>query len=228
MASSVTDVGNPQQGGKKDKDKNKDLSVIVHDKLAEINHSMSDLIGRVDDIEKHIEELEFAGDFEEFHREMQEVVKSLASNVSEEVQTIWASKDAEFQACRAEVAAYKADVDAHKAKIRALEVQLKLCMTAVTNMGNGGLGQVSTTLKANALQTPTCNRVRNTTEINNFFWKFKAYFGVASITDKAQNVNHAFFSLKDIALVSRIESHHHLGLIQEGTQEAILSRGCRK
>jgi hypothetical protein len=33
MASSVTDAGN-QQGGKKGKDKNKDLSVLVDDRLA--------------------------------------------------------------------------------------------------------------------------------------------------------------------------------------------------
>ena len=72
MASSVTDAGNPQQGGKKGKDKNKDLSVLVDDKLAEINHSMSTLTGKVDDMEKRIEELESMGDIEEFRAEMQE------------------------------------------------------------------------------------------------------------------------------------------------------------
>lgn len=40
MASSVTDTGNPQQERKKGKDKNKDLSVLVNDKLEKINHSM--------------------------------------------------------------------------------------------------------------------------------------------------------------------------------------------
>jgi len=41
MASSVTDAGNPPHGGKKGKDKNKDLSVLVDDKLTEINTTMS-------------------------------------------------------------------------------------------------------------------------------------------------------------------------------------------
>ena len=68
MALSVTDAVNPQQGGKKGKDKNKDLLVPIDDKLAEINHSMSDLTGRVDDMEKCIEELESMGDFEELRR----------------------------------------------------------------------------------------------------------------------------------------------------------------
>ena len=46
---------------------------------------MSNLTGRVDDMEKRIEELESMGDLEEFRAEMQEMVKSLASNVDEEV-----------------------------------------------------------------------------------------------------------------------------------------------
>ena len=98
MASSVTDAGNPQQGGKKGKDKNKDLSVFVDSKLAKINHSMSDLMGRVDDMEKRIEELKSTMNFEEFHADMQEVVKSLASNADEEVQAL---RDGELQACKA-------------------------------------------------------------------------------------------------------------------------------
>jgi len=70
MALSVTDAGNSQQGGKKGKDKNKDWSVLVDDKLAEINHSLSDITGRADDMEKRIEELESMGNFEEFRAEM--------------------------------------------------------------------------------------------------------------------------------------------------------------
>jgi len=99
------------------------------------------------------------------------------------------------------VAAYKAEVDAHKVRIEALVVQPKLCMTAVTNKSNSGSGQVSTTPKANALQTPTYNGARNAKEIDNFFWKFKAYFGVVGITDEGKKVNHASFSLKNIAFV---------------------------
>lgn len=128
MASSVTDTGNPQQERKKGKDKNKDLSVLVNDKLAKINHSMSDLMGRVDNMEKRIEELESTGDFEEFRAEMQEAVKSFASNVDEEVQAL---RDGEFQACTAEVVACKPEIVAYKARVEALETQLKVCMAAV-------------------------------------------------------------------------------------------------
>ena len=66
MASSVTKVGNPQQGGKKGKDKNKDLAVLVDDKLTEVNNSIITLTGRVDEMENCIKELESNGDLEEF------------------------------------------------------------------------------------------------------------------------------------------------------------------
>jgi len=56
MASNVTDVRNPH-GGKKDKD----LAILVDERLAEINNSMAALTGRVDDIEKHLEELVHGG-----------------------------------------------------------------------------------------------------------------------------------------------------------------------
>ena len=74
-------------------------------------------------------------------------------------------------------------------------------MVAMANASNGVSGQVSTTPKVNALQTPTYNGARNAREIDNFFWKFEAYFGAVGIVDEAQKVNLASFSLKDIALV---------------------------
>jgi len=40
------------------KGKNKDFALLVDERLAEINNSMATLTGRVDDIEKRIEELE--------------------------------------------------------------------------------------------------------------------------------------------------------------------------
>ena len=91
------------------------------------------------------------------------------------------------------MAAYRAKVDAQKARIETLEVQLKLCMIAVINMGNGGSGQVPTTPKVSVLQTLIYNGTRNTREIDNFFWKLEAYFGAVGIM--------ASFSLKDIAPV---------------------------
>jgi len=44
--------------------------VLIDEKLAETNHFTSDLTGRVDDMEKRIEELESMGDFEELRGEM--------------------------------------------------------------------------------------------------------------------------------------------------------------
>jgi len=70
MVSSVTNA-NPQQGGKKSKDKTKDLMVLVEDRLAEFTNSMSALTGRVEDMDKYIEELEIIGDWDELHGEMQ-------------------------------------------------------------------------------------------------------------------------------------------------------------
>ena len=45
-----------QQDEKKGKDKNKDFSILVDERLAEINNSMATLTRRVDDMDKHIEE----------------------------------------------------------------------------------------------------------------------------------------------------------------------------
>ena len=61
MALSVTDAGNPQQGGKMGKDQNKDLSVLVDERLTEINNSMATLMSRADDMGKRLQELESAG-----------------------------------------------------------------------------------------------------------------------------------------------------------------------
>jgi len=91
MASSVMDVGNPQQGGNKSKDKNKELSVLVDDRLAEANDSIITLTARVDEMEKRIEELESEGDVEELCGEMQVAVNSMVANVTKDVQTLQAS-----------------------------------------------------------------------------------------------------------------------------------------
>ena len=45
---------NSLQGKKKGKDKNKDLAVLVDERLAEIKYSMAILTGKVDDMEKHL------------------------------------------------------------------------------------------------------------------------------------------------------------------------------
>jgi len=65
----VSDADN-LQGGKKVKDKNKDLAVLVDERLAEINNSVATLSGKLDDMEKHLEQLESTGDFEELHEEV--------------------------------------------------------------------------------------------------------------------------------------------------------------
>ena len=92
MASSVTKVGNPQQGGKKSKDKNKELAVLVDDRVAEINASIITLTGRVDEMEKRIEEVESEGDLEELRGEMQVAVNSVVADVNKEVLALRASE----------------------------------------------------------------------------------------------------------------------------------------
>ena len=85
MASNVTDADNPQQGGKKSKDENQDLTVFVDNRLAEINDSIITLMGRVDEMEKRIEELESEGDVEELHEEIEVAVNSIEANVTKDV-----------------------------------------------------------------------------------------------------------------------------------------------
>ena len=91
MALSVTDASN-SQGGKKDKDKNKDLAVLVDERLAEINNFMATLTGRVDDMEKQLEELECMGNFEELCGEVQAAINSVMVNVNQEVQALGVSE----------------------------------------------------------------------------------------------------------------------------------------
>jgi len=107
MASSMTDGGSPQ-GRKKGKDKNKDLAVLMDERLAENNNYMATLTGRVDDMEKHLEELEFMGDFEELHGKVQAAVNSVVADINKEVQALQAfeaSQDEELKAYMAKVEA---------------------------------------------------------------------------------------------------------------------------
>jgi len=176
MALSMIDASNPQQRGKK----GKDLAVLVDDKLTEVNDSIITLTARVDEMEKRIEELESEGDLEELHGEMQVTVNSVVADVNKEVQALQASEAAqgdELKACRAKIEAYKT-------RVKALEAQLKVYMAVVANMGASGSSQVSITAKGNALPTPTYNGARNAREIDNFFWKFKTYFGATAIVDE--------------------------------------------
>jgi len=136
MASSVTDADNLQQSGKKDKDKNKDLVVLVDDKLVEVNDSIITLTGRVDEMENRIKELRSEEDFEELLGEMEVAVNSIVADVNGEIQALRASKvtqEEELKACRAEVESYKT-------KIEALEAQLRVCVAPVANMSNSGSG----------------------------------------------------------------------------------------
>jgi len=195
-SASEASTGN-QQGRKKSKDKNKELAVLVDEKVAEIDDSIITLTDRVDEMEKRIEELKSEGDVEELRWEMQVAVNSMATNVTKDDQALRASQDV----CKAELEFYKVKVEAYSARTEALKAQLKACMAAVANMGVIGPSQVSPTLKGNALQTPTYNGARNIREIDNFFWGLETYFGATSITDEGQKVSHASFSLTDIALV---------------------------
>jgi len=141
-SASETFTGN-QQGRKNDKEKNKDLSILVNERLAEINNSMTTLMGRVDDMDKLLKEFESMGDFEELCGDEQVAVNSVVADVNKESQALKASE-----------AAKDAKIQAHEARIKALETQLKVCMATVANMGNGGSTQVSPNPNGNALRPP--------------------------------------------------------------------------
>ena len=101
------------QGAKKGKDKNKDLTILVDDKLAEVNNSIITLTGRVDEIRDSHQGARVRGDLEELRGEMQVAVNSVVADVNGEIQALRASKAAqqeELRACRAEVESYKTRV----------------------------------------------------------------------------------------------------------------------
>ena len=84
MASSATNV-NPQQGDKKGKDKTKDVMVLAEDRLADFTNFMSALMGRVGDMDKRIEELEYIGDIDELHGEMQATTSFMEAKFKREI-----------------------------------------------------------------------------------------------------------------------------------------------
>lgn len=106
---------NPQQGGKKGKDKNKDVMGLIEEWLVEINATMLALTGWVDDMDKRIEELKSEGDMEEFRGEMQIAMASVMADFKKELQALQASevaKDGKLQACKAKDKACKVEVEA--------------------------------------------------------------------------------------------------------------------
>lgn len=81
----MTDA-NLQQGGKKGKDKNKDVMGLVEELLAEINNTMSPLMGRVDAIDRRIKKLKSKRDMEELRGEMQMAMTSVVADFKKEIQ----------------------------------------------------------------------------------------------------------------------------------------------
>jgi len=124
--------------GRRARTRTRDLAVFVDETLAELTNSMATLTGRVDDMEKHLKELESTEDFEELRGKMRAAINSVVVNVNQEVQALRASEVAqeERKSCRAEMEAYKT-------RVEALEAQLKVRMAMVANMGGSGSSQVS-------------------------------------------------------------------------------------
>ena len=67
------------------------MAVLVDDKLADVNNSIITLTGRVDEMEKRIEELESEGDLVELRGEMQVAINSVVADVNKEAQALRAS-----------------------------------------------------------------------------------------------------------------------------------------
>ena len=84
MASSVTDA-NPQQGGKKGKDKNKEVVALVDERLAEITNSMSTLTERVGDMDRRLEELESGEDMEGLRGEVKAAMTTVGDEFKREL-----------------------------------------------------------------------------------------------------------------------------------------------
>ena len=64
----------------KGKDKTKDVTVLVEDRLAEFTNFMPTLMGRVEDIDKHIEELESTGNMDGLRGEIQAAISSMVGD----------------------------------------------------------------------------------------------------------------------------------------------------
>ena len=88
----MTYHANPQQGGKKGKEKAKDVMALMENRLAKLKPSMSTLMGRTEAMEKHIEELESMVDMKELCGEMQGEINSVVVNASKEIKFLRASE----------------------------------------------------------------------------------------------------------------------------------------
>jgi len=84
--------------------------ILVEERLIEINNSKATLVGRVDDIEKCLEELGSMRDFKELRGEVQAVVNSVVADVNKKIQALKASeaaKDAKIYAYEAGLKPWK-------------------------------------------------------------------------------------------------------------------------
>ena len=81
---------------------------LVEDRFVEFNTTMSTLMGRVEDIDNHIEELKSMGDMEELRGEMETAMSSMVPNINKEIRSFQASEaanDGKLHAFKAEVKA---------------------------------------------------------------------------------------------------------------------------
>ncbi|GFS38830.1 hypothetical protein Acr_00g0059690 [Actinidia rufa] len=165
--------------GKEKRGKSVDIMASLEARLQLVEFAMSDNRDKVEDMDQRIDGLE--GRNEEFHREMQGILNSLAES--------WkAQMDALKDWLQAEIAAMKEE-------IKEVKGDWSLCKMAVMQ----GTLSSSPSLKVDIPRPKSYNGSRNVRELDNFLWDLDQYFEATGISEENKKIKTAPLFLSDAA-----------------------------
>ncbi|GFS41746.1 hypothetical protein Acr_00g0076210 [Actinidia rufa] len=159
--------------------KSADIMASLEARLQRVEFAMADNRDEVEDIEQRIDGLE--GGHEEFHREMQGILNSLAESWKAQMDALKDSLQAEIASMKEEIKEVKGD--------------WSLCKMAVTQ----GTMSSSPSLKVDIPRPKSYNRSRNARELDNFLWDLDQYFEATGIHEENKKIKTVPLFLSDAA-----------------------------
>ncbi|GFZ02073.1 hypothetical protein Acr_15g0006820 [Actinidia rufa] len=180
--SDVTEHGGVQERdtlppiGKGKRSKSADIMASLEARLQRVEFAMADNRDKVEDIDQRIDGLE--GGHEEFHREMQGILNSLAESWKVQMDAL---KDS-----------LQAEIAAMKEKIKEVKGDWFLCKMAVTQ----GTIYSSHSPKVDIPRPKSYNGSRNERELDNFLWDLDQYFeATATWEDFKREIKRQFYPI---------------------------------
>ncbi|GFY91651.1 hypothetical protein Acr_08g0000470 [Actinidia rufa] len=154
--------------GKGKRGKSADIMASLEARLQRVEFAMADNRDKVEDMDQRIDGLE--GGNEEFHREMQGILNSLAESWKAQMDALKDSLQAEIAAIKEEIKEVKGD--------------WSLCKMAVTQ----GTISSSHSPKVDIPRPKSYNGSRNARELDNFLWDLDQYFEATGIDEENKKI----------------------------------------